>query len=164
MWELDYKESWVSKNWCFWTVVLKTLESPLDWKEIKPVHLKGNQSCIFVGKIDTEAPNTLATWWEELTQWKRPLMLGKIEGRKWRGQQRMRLLDGITDSMGMSLSKLPEDGEGQGSLACCSPWGCKESDTQTRMSNETTATAWLENYENNHYDYLGLYFMILVEV
>ena len=75
MWELDYKESWVPKNWCFWTVVLeKTLESPSDCKEVQPVHPKGDQSWIFVGKTDAEAEscNTLATWCEELTHWKRP--------------------------------------------------------------------------------------------
>ena len=70
----DYKESWAPKNWCFWTVVLeKTLESPLDCEEIKPVHPKGNQPQIFTGKTDAEAEtNTLVTWWEELTHWKRP--------------------------------------------------------------------------------------------
>ena len=74
MWELDYKESWALKNWCFWAVVLeKTLESPLDCKEIKPVNPKGNQSWIFIGRTDTEAETlTLATWCKELTPWKRP--------------------------------------------------------------------------------------------
>ena len=75
MWEMDYKESWALKNWCFWTVVLgKTLESPLDCKEIQPVHPKGDQSWIFIGRTDVEAetPNTLAIWCKELTQWKRP--------------------------------------------------------------------------------------------
>ena len=74
MWESDYKESWALRNWCFWTVVLeKTLESPLDCKEIQPVHPKGNQSWIFIGRTDTEAlANTLASWCEELTHWKRP--------------------------------------------------------------------------------------------
>ena len=72
MWELDYKESWVPKNWCFWTVVLEmTLENPLDCKEIQPVHPKGNQSWVFIGRTDVEA-ETLATWCEELTHWKRP--------------------------------------------------------------------------------------------
>ena len=74
MWELDYKESWVPKNWCFWTVVLeKTLESPLDCKEIQPVHPKGDQSWVFIGKTNAEAesPSTLATWSQELTHWKR---------------------------------------------------------------------------------------------
>ena len=74
MWELDYKESWAPKNWCFWTVVLeKTLESPLDCKEIKPVSPKGNQSWIFIGRTDAESPILfLATWCEELTYLKRP--------------------------------------------------------------------------------------------
>ena len=76
MWELDYKESWVPKNWCFWTVVLeKTLESPLDCKETQPAHPKEDQSLIFIGRTDAEveAPiNTLATCCEELTHWKRP--------------------------------------------------------------------------------------------
>ena len=73
MWELDYRESWVPKNWCFWTEMLeKTLESPLDCQEIKSVIPKGNQS--FTGRTDAEAEahNTLVTWWEELTHWKRP--------------------------------------------------------------------------------------------
>ena len=75
MWELDYKQSWALKNGCFWTVVLeKTLESPLDFKEIQPVHPKGDQSWVFIGGTDVEAetPNTLATWCEELTHLKRP--------------------------------------------------------------------------------------------
>ena len=75
MWKLDYKESWLPKNWCFWTVVLeKTLESPLDCKEIQPVHPKGNKSWIFIGRTDAEAETSilLATWCKELTHWKRP--------------------------------------------------------------------------------------------
>ena len=72
MWELDYNESWAPKNWCFWTVVLeKTIESPLDCKEIQPVHPKGDQSWLFIGRSDVEA-ETLATWCEELTHLKRP--------------------------------------------------------------------------------------------
>ena len=72
MWELDHKESWAPKNWCFWTVVLeKTLESPLDCKEIQPVHSKGDQSWVFTGRTDAE-DETLITWCEELTHWKRP--------------------------------------------------------------------------------------------
>ena len=85
MWQLDSKESWVPKNWCFWTVVLeKTLESPLDCKEIQPVHPKGDQFWIFIGRTDAEAEtNTLATWCEELTHWKNP-----EAGKDWRQEKR----------------------------------------------------------------------------
>ena len=108
MWELDYNESWASKNWCFWTVVLeKTLESPLDCKEIRPVNPKGNQSWILIGWTDTEAEAPIL-WPPDVKNWpfEKTLMLGKIEARIRRGWQRMRSLDEITDSKDMSLSKL----------------------------------------------------------
>ena len=101
MWELDYKESWVPKNWYFWTVVLeKTLESPLDSKEIQPVHPKGNQSWIFIGRTVAEA-ETPILWPPDVKNDSlgKTLMLGKIEGRRRRGWQRMRWLDSITNSM-----------------------------------------------------------------
>ena len=110
MWVLDYKESWVPKNWCFWTVVLqKILQSPLDCKEIQPVNPKGNQSWIFTGRSDAEA-ETPILWPLDAKSWftENNLILRKIEGRRRREWQRMRLLDGITDSMDMSLSKLQE--------------------------------------------------------
>ena len=99
IWELNYKESWALKNWCFWTVVLeKSLESPLDCKEIQPVHPKGNQSWIFIGRTDAEAELQYfghLMWRTDSLEM--TLMLGKTEGRRRRGQQRMRLLDGIID-------------------------------------------------------------------
>ena len=110
MWEFDHKEGWMPKNWWFWTVVLqKTLESPLDYKEIQLVNPKGNQSWLFIGRTDAKA-ETAILWPPYLKNW----LLGKdqdaekIEGRRRRVWQRMRLMDRITDSMNMSLSKLWE--------------------------------------------------------
>ena len=98
MWELDHKEGWAPKSWCFWTVVLeKTLESPLDCKEIQPVHPKGDQSWVFIGRTVVEA-ETPVLWPPDVKSW----LIGKDPDRR-RGWQRMRWLDGITDSMDMSL-------------------------------------------------------------
>ena len=110
VWEFNFKEGWVLKNWCFWTVVLvKTLESPLDCKEIKPVSPKGNQSRYSLEwlmlKLKLQYFGHL-TW--RTGSLEKTLMLGKIKGRSKRGWQRMRWLDGITDLRDMSLSKLPK--------------------------------------------------------
>ena len=126
MWELDCEKGWVLKNSCFWTVVLeKTLESPLDCREIKPVHPKGNHSCIFIRRIDAEA-ETPIFWQPDV----KSQFIGKDpdSGKDWRQEK------GTTeDEMigwhhwlnGHEFEKAPGDGEGQGSLGCCSPWGCR---------------------------------------
>ena len=131
MWELDYKESWVLKNWCFWTVVLEnTLESPVDCKKIKPVNPKGNQAWIFIRRTDAEA-ETLILWPPDVKNWL--IRKDPDAGKDWRQEEK-----GMTeDEMvgwhhwldGHELEQAPGVGGGQGGLACCSPWGRKESDT-----------------------------------
>ena len=127
MWELDHKESWVSKNWYFWTVVLeKTLESPLDCKEMQPVHPKGNQSWIFIGRTDAkvEAPILCPP---DAKNW----LIGKDPDavKDWRREEK-----GMTEDemvgwhhrlIGYEFEQAPGVDDGQGSLACCSPWGHK---------------------------------------
>ena len=110
MWEFDHKEGWVLKNWCFWTVVLeKTPESLLDCKEIKPVNPKGNQPWIFIGRTDAKSEDPIL--WppdQRADSLDKTLMLGKIEGRKRKGPRKMIWLDGITDSMDVTSSRLQE--------------------------------------------------------
>ena len=129
---VDHKEDWVLKNWRFWTVVLeKTLESPLDSKEIKLVNPKRNQPWIFIERTDAEAEAPML-WPAEPTHRKRPWCWGR-----WRA-------GGVTeDEMfrwhhwlnGREFQQTPGDSEGQGSLVCCSPWGHKELDTIEQLNN-----------------------------
>ena len=140
-WTIKKSERW--KNWCFWTVVLeKTLESPLDSKDIQPVHPKGNQSWIFNGRTDAEAEASIL-WPPDAKNW----LIGKDPdaGKDWRWEEkRMKedeMVDGITDSMDMSLSKL-WTGDGQGSLACCSPGCHKELDTTEPLNWNDGSITW----------------------
>ena len=139
MWELDHKESWVSKNWCFWTVVLdKTLESPLDSKEIQPVHPKGDQFWIFIGRTDAEAPILCSP---DAKNWL--IRKDPDAGKDWRQKEKGTTEDEMVGwhhwlnghGFGWTLGV----GDGQGGLACCGSWGCKESDTPERLN-------WTELY------------------
>jgi len=147
MWTLDHKEGWALKNWCFWTVVLEnTLESPLDCKEIQPVNPKENQSWIFIEKTDAEA--------EAPPDMKSHLIRKDPDARKdWRQDEK-----GITeDEMvgwhhwlnGHEFEQAPGDGEGQGSLACCHPWGHKESNTTEWLNNNCKYSDFLIYHPHN---------------
>ena len=129
MWDLDNKEGWMPKNWCFWIRVLeKTLESPLDSKEIKPVNPKGTQLWIFIGKIVAEAKlQYFVHLIREANLLEKTLMLGRIEDKNKRGWQRMKWLDSITDSMYMNLSRLRETVEDRGAW-CAAVHGVAESE------------------------------------
>ena len=148
MWELDYKESWVPKNRCFWTVGLEEiLESPLDSKEIWPVCPKGNQYWVIIGKTDAEA-ETPILWPPDVKNgliWKDP-----DAGKDWRWEEKGttedEMVDGVTDLMDMSSYKLQELVRERGSLACCS---CKESDTAGWLN----WTAFLDSASNQLPDF-----------
>ena len=140
MWELDYKEIWVPKNWCFWTVVLeKTRESPLDCKEIQPVHPKGDQSWIFIGRTDAEAEAPIL-WPPDAKNW----LIGKDPDvrKDWRqeekGMTEYEMVGWHHQLSGYEFEQALGVGNGQGSLACCSPW----SQSQTQLSNWTKLNIW----------------------
>ena len=136
MWHLDCEESWAPKNWCFWTVVLeKTLESPLDCKEIQPVHPKEDQFWVFIGRTNAEA-ETPILWPPRVKNW----LIGKdpVAGRDWEQEEKGTTDDEVAgwhhqidaNEFGWTLGV----GDGQGGLACCSSWGSKESDTTERLN------------------------------
>ena len=134
MWELDYKETWAPKNWCFWTVMLeKTLESPLDWKEIHPVHPRGDQSWVFIGRtsVETETP---ILWPPDV---KKSWLIGKDPdaGRDWGQEEKGTTEDEMVGWYHwLNGHEFELVGDGQGSLACCSLWGRKELDTSERLN------------------------------
>ena len=132
MWNLEYKESWVLKNWCFWTVVLeKTLECPLDSKEIKPVNPKRKQSWIFIGRTDAEAETPI--FWPPDAKWKDP-DAGKDGRQEERGMTEAEMVGWHHWLDGHKFEQALGVGDRQGSVACCSPWGCKELDTTERLN------------------------------
>ena len=113
----------------------KTLEIPLDCKNIQPVHPKGDQSWVFIGRTDAEAETlNFGHLMGRVDSLEKTLVLGRIRGRRRRGRQRMRWLDGVTDSMDMGLGRLQELVIRQGGLACCGSWGHKELDTTERLN------------------------------
>ena len=154
MWELDYKESWPLKNWCFWTVVLeKTFESPLDCKEIHQSILMISPGCSLEGLMLKLKLQYFGHLMRRADSFKKTLMLGKIEGRRKRGRQRMRLLDGIIDSMDMGLGGLQElviDRE-----AWCTAVH-RVTKSQTWLSDWAELN-WTEATLENWYMLLGLY-------
>ena len=143
-WKLDHRQSWASENWCFWTAVLeKTLESPLDCKEIKPVNTQENQFGMFIGRTDPEA-ETPILWLPDAKNW----LIGKIPvaGKDWRQEEKGAAEDKMVgwhhQLNGHEFEQVPGVGDGQGGLACCSPWGCKESDMTERLN--WTELNWTE--------------------
>ena len=135
MWELDHKESWVQKDWCFWTVVLeKTLESPLDCKEIKPINPKGTQSWIGRNDAETEVP---IFWPPDAKSWL--VRKAPDAGKNWRQEEKGRTEDEMVEWYHWlnrhGFEQAPGVGKEQRSLACCSPRGCKELDMTERLNN-----------------------------
>ena len=155
MWELDYRESWMLTNWCFWTVVLeKTLESPLDCKEIQPVHPEGDQSWVFIGRADAEA-ETPILWPLDAKScliWKDPYA-GKAWGREEKGTTEDEMVGWHHRLNGHEFGWTLEVGDGQGGLVCCCSRGRKESDTKRLNWTELNDTKLLKvfcklNYAN----------------
>ena len=141
MWELDHKEGWAPKNWWFWTVVLeKTLESPLDCK-IKPVNPKGNQYWIFIGRTDAEAP---ILWPPDVKSWliRKYLDAGKDCRQEEKGTTELEMVEWHHQLNGHEFEQAPGNGKGQGSPACCSPWGRKEPDITEQQQQQSGQRCW----------------------
>ena len=133
IWELDYKESWVPKNWCFWTVVLeKSLASPLDCKEIQSVHPKGDESWVFIWETDVETPILWPPDVKSWLIWKDP-DVGKYWGQEEKGMTEDEIVGWHHQLNGHGFGWTPGVGDEQGGLACCGSWGCKESDITERV-------------------------------
>ena len=139
MWMLDHKEGWVLKNWCFWTVVLeKTHESPPDRKELKLVNSKGNQPWIFIGRTDTKAEAPLLWPPDAKSQLiRKDPDAGKDGGQEEKGVPEDEKVGWHHWLNGHEFEQALGDSKGQGSLACCSPWGREESDTTERLNNSS---------------------------
>ena len=136
MWELGHRESWAPQNWCFWTVMLKkTLESALDWKEIKPVNPEGDQSWVFIGRTDAEAEAPIL-WPPDAKN--RLIGKDRVAEKDWRWEEKGTTEDEMVGwhhwLSWPEFEWAPGVGDGQGGLACCSPWGHKESDTTEQLN------------------------------
>ena len=150
MWKLDYKESWVLKNGCFWTVVLeKTLEHPLNCKETQPVNPKGDPSWEFIGRTDVEA-ETLILWPPDVKNWL--IWKDPDVGKDWRQEEKGTIEDEMVwwhhQLNGNKFEQTPGVGDGQGGLVCCRPWGCKELDMNEWL-NWTELMWWNEGSKQN---------------
>ena len=144
MWELGYKESWAPKNWCFWSVVLeKTLENPLDCKEIQSVHPKGDQSWVFFGRNDAKA-ETLVLWSPHVKSWliRKDSDAGMDWGQEEEGTTEDEMAEWHHRLDGREFEWTLGDGGGEGALAWCDSWGCKELD----MTEELNWTEWAVNF------------------
>ena len=146
-WELDYKESWAPRNWCFWNTLLEqTLESPLDCEQIQSVHPKGNQFWIFIGRTDDEA-ETPVIWPPYVNNWL--IRKDPDAGKDWRWEEKGTTEDEMVGWHhwldGNEFEQAPGVGDGQGGLACCSPWSCKESDTTERLNWTERLEPWFNS-------------------
>ena len=143
MWELDCEERWAPKNWCFWTVMLeKTLESPMDWKKIQPVHPKGDQSSVFIGRTDVE-DETPKFWPPHAKSWliEKDPNAEKDWGQEEKGTTEDEMVGWHHQLDGHGFGWTPGVGDGQGGLACCDWWSHKESDTTEQLNwTELNAT------------------------